>query len=247
MPIYNPATKWEKQPTLSSLNSMYLGSGWYASKFHLTTVSEFNPGSIPFIGIETPKSKDEFSSKLKTPLPLRWIGVENQFFTVLLTPAEELPIDHGQFFMPEPDAIDRGYVHTRPEDPDIEAAATFPAITVPANKAVTLNYGIYAGPKDFNGLDALGANQGELMNYGVVLDPDRADADRAPFLAPYFPQLRRRDHPAHADHQGDHMAAAKHRQPFRQTDAGARAEAQGTAGQVQGNARKAPDGDVRAL
>src|SRR6201999_3985710 len=33
-------------------------------------------------------------------------------------------------------------------------------------KALTLNYGLYAGPKDFNRLDALGANQGELMNYG---------------------------------------------------------------------------------
>ncbi len=34
------------------------------------------------------------------------------------------------------------------------------------DKAITVNYGIYAGPKDFNRLDALGANQGELMNYG---------------------------------------------------------------------------------
>lgn len=164
VPIYNPATKWEKQPTLSSLNSMYLGSGWYANKFYLTTINEFNPGSIPFVGIETAKAKDEFSSKLKTPTPLRWIGVENQFFTVLLTPAEELPIDHGQYFCLNR-RDDRGYVITT-EEPDIEAAANFAPVTVPANKTITLNYGIYAGPKDYNRLDALGADQGELMNYG---------------------------------------------------------------------------------
>lgn len=164
VPIYNPATKWEKQPTLSSLNSMYLGSGWYANKFYLTTIGEFNPGSIPLVGIETSKAKDEFSSKVKTPTPLRWIGVENQFFTVLLTPAEELPIDYGQFFCLN-QRDDRGYVLST-QDPDIEAAANFAPVTVPANKAVTLSYGIYAGPKDFNALDALGDNQGELMNYG---------------------------------------------------------------------------------
>jgi len=34
---------------------------------------------------------------------------------------------------------------------------------------VALNYGLYAGPKDFNTLDALGADQGALMNYdGIV-------------------------------------------------------------------------------
>ena len=30
-----------------------------------------------------------------------------------------------------------------------------------------MNYSLYAGPKDFNRLDQLGANQGELMNYGM--------------------------------------------------------------------------------
>jgi YidC/Oxa1 family membrane protein insertase len=164
VPIYNPVTKWEKQPTLSSLNSMYLGSGWLASKFHLTTINNFNPGAIPLIGIQTSAAVDQFSSKTVDLAPLRWIGVENQFFTVLLTPAEELPIEHGRFICLSL-RDDRGYVVTK--DPDIEAAANFAPVTVPAGKTVTLNYGLYAGPKDFNRLDALGANQGELMNYGL--------------------------------------------------------------------------------
>ncbi len=58
-----------------------------------------------------------------------------------------------------------GYV-LRDSEPDIEASAFFPEVKVPAGQTVTLNYGVYAGPKDFDRLDALGANQGELMYYG---------------------------------------------------------------------------------
>ena len=164
VPLYDPATPWSKR-TASSFNLQYLGSGWLAGKFHLTTMGDFNPGSIPLIGIKTHDAKDQFSSQAVDPAALRWIGVENQFFTVLLTPATEGSIQNGQFRcfnQRDPD----GQLVPRDADPDIEAAATFPALNVPAGKAVTLNYGIYAGPKDFNQLDALGADQGELMNYG---------------------------------------------------------------------------------
>ncbi|MCE0524085.1 MAG: membrane protein insertase YidC [Methylacidiphilales bacterium] len=164
-PLYNPITLWSKERSASSSNLQYLGSGWLASKFHLTTINDFNPGYIPLIGIKTRDGKDEFSSKTLDQAPLRWIGVENQFFAMLLTPAAELPIDHGEFWCFNNRNPDNGEI-LRTEDPDIEAAAYFSPVTVPAGQSVTLTYGIYAGPKDFNRLDALGANQGELMNYG---------------------------------------------------------------------------------
>jgi YidC/Oxa1 family membrane protein insertase len=163
VPIYDPVTKWTKR-TPSAFNGQYLGSGWYTNKFHLTTISSFNPGSIPLIGIQTSPGKDEFSSTTIDAVPLRWIGVENQFFTVLLTPAADLPIDHGTFFCGNP-RDERGYLITT-DGPDIEASANFGSVNLPAGKSVTLNYGVYAGPKDYNKLDALGADQGELMNYG---------------------------------------------------------------------------------
>jgi YidC/Oxa1 family membrane protein insertase len=159
------------------ISNMYLGSGWLAGKFHLTTVSDFTPGSIPIVGIKTRDGKDQFSSQVLDPSPLRWIGVENQFFTVLLTPATERSIQNGEFRCFNPRNPDGSLIVKRdPEnyilpgyEPDIEASAAFPAISVPAGKAVTLSYGLYAGPKDFNQLDALGADQGALMNYdGVV-------------------------------------------------------------------------------
>jgi YidC/Oxa1 family membrane protein insertase len=165
VPIYNPLQPWEKEPTPSKLNSQFLGSGWLTHNFHLVTVNNFQPGAIPILGIKTADGKDEFSSKTIDPGQLRWLGVENQFFTVLLTPADELPIDYGAFSCftaRDPN----GYIAT-PNETDIEAAANFGAVTVPAGKAVTLNYSLYAGPKDFNRLDQLGSNQGELMNYGM--------------------------------------------------------------------------------
>jgi len=163
-PIFDPITAWSKARTASSFNQMYLGSGWLASKFRLTTISDFNPGFVPLIEIKTRDGKDMFSSKAIDTSSLRWLGVENQFFTVLLTPAAELPIDHGDFqTFNERDS--KGVI-LRTQDPDIEASAAFVGMSVPAGKAVALNYNIYAGPKDFNRLDALGADQGELMNYG---------------------------------------------------------------------------------
>ena len=158
-----------------------------------------SPGS--FLWIKTGDAKDLISSLAIDPAPLRWIGVENQFFAMLLTPATDNSIVKGQFHCYN-HWDDNGRVAPAGADPDIEAEANFAGVTVPAGKSVTMNYGLYAGPKDFNRLDALGANQGELMNYGWFELADRADADGAPFLVPGFPQLRRGHHPADADDQG---------------------------------------------
>ncbi len=166
-PLYDPATPWSKR-TASSFNQQYLGSGWLTTRFHLTTIGNFSPSYVPLIGIKTGDAKDQISSQSIDPAPLRWIGVENQFFTVLLTPAQENSIQNGQLHCFNQWDED-GHLVPRDADPDIEAAATFPALSVPAGKSVTLNYGLYAGPKDFNRLDALGANQGELMNYDGVI------------------------------------------------------------------------------
>jgi len=165
-----------------TISDQYLGSGWYTQKFHLTTVNDFNPSFIPLIGVKTRDGKDSFSSAAIDDVPLHWLGVENQFFAVLLTPAEDHPIQHA-FFQCFNQRDADGYVlstrdaQARDEEgyllpglePDIEAAAFFPAISVPAGKTIDLNYGLYTGPKEFNRLDALGGDQGALMNYDGVL------------------------------------------------------------------------------
>jgi YidC/Oxa1 family membrane protein insertase len=166
-PLYDPPTKWSKRSP-SRWNSQYLGAGWLTTRFHPTTVNDFQPGYVPIIGIKTRDGRDAFSSAAVDPAPLHWLGVENQFFTVLLTPSSDHLITQGQFQCFSPRDPESGKLLT-PNDPDIEAAASFPGLTVPAGQAVTLSYNLYAGPKDFNRLDSLGSNQGELMNYDGFL------------------------------------------------------------------------------
>jgi YidC/Oxa1 family membrane protein insertase len=165
VPIYDPITAWSKVRTPSTFNQQYLGSGWLTSKFRLTTLSYFSPSFVPILGIKTGDAKDHISSQTLDPVPLHWIGMENQFFAMLLTPATDNSILTGQFHCYNQWDAD-GHLVPRDADPDIEATANFAGLTVPAGKSVSINYGLYAGPKDFNRLDALGANQGELMNYG---------------------------------------------------------------------------------
>jgi YidC/Oxa1 family membrane protein insertase len=153
-------------PVPSPLNNMYCGSGWLTTKFHLTTVNDFNPSSLFWV-FPTRAPRDTISSTDIDNAPLEWVGVENQFFVMLLTPSVDKSINRANFSVFNPRNSD-GMI-PRTDVPDIEAAANFAAVTVPAGKSATLAYNLYAGPKDFNRLDALGQSQGELMNYDGIL------------------------------------------------------------------------------
>jgi YidC/Oxa1 family membrane protein insertase len=148
-----------------SVANSYLGCGWLTAKsFHLTTVNDFNPGFVPLIGIKTRDGKDVIDSTTIEDQPLRWLGAENQFFAVLLTPTEDHQIASARvqcFNLRD----DQGRV-LGSEEPDIEATALFPEVHVPAGGSASFTYSVYAGPKDYDRLNALGEQQGELMNYG---------------------------------------------------------------------------------
>jgi YidC/Oxa1 family membrane protein insertase len=146
------------------ISNMYLGAGWFTNQFRLTTVSDFNPGYIPIVEIKRYDGKTAFSTATIDPSPLKWLGVENQFFAVLLTPSGGQQIQHAVFQCFNK-RDEYGSV-PQAEEPDIEASALFPAVKVPAAQSVTLSYGIYAGPKEYDRLSALGDQQQELMNYG---------------------------------------------------------------------------------
>jgi YidC/Oxa1 family membrane protein insertase len=145
------------------ISNMYLGSGWFTQKFHLTTINDFNSSS--YLGIIPSRDwRAAFSSKEVDPLPLRWAGVENQFFAVVLTPLPDHLIDHAEFRCYN-SPVEGGSV-PRTTEPDIETTAFFPPLAIPAGQTVSLDYSLYAGPKEYNRLNALGDLQGELMNYG---------------------------------------------------------------------------------
>jgi YidC/Oxa1 family membrane protein insertase len=165
-PLYNASSAGAQQQSATS-NSLYLGSGWLTQRYHLTTINDFNPSSFLWF-FPTRSARSSFFSKEQDDLPLRWLGVENQFFAVLLTPATDRSIQQAEFQCLNQRDQD-GTLVPRDAAPDIEAAAFFPETPVPAGQSVTLSYGLYAGPKDFNRLDALGADQGALMNYDGVI------------------------------------------------------------------------------
>jgi YidC/Oxa1 family membrane protein insertase len=157
-------------PVPNPANGQYVGSGWLTSHFHLTLMGEFNPGS--FFWIPTHGPKTEVDSADIDKANLHWLGVEDQFFTVLLTPASDGSITNANFFCyneRDPDGNAMRQYPPYPAVPEIEAAANFAAVNVPAGKSVALAYSVYAGPKDFNRLDALGQDQGKLMNYDGFL------------------------------------------------------------------------------
>ncbi len=154
------------EPIPNPSNGLYLGSGWLASAFHLTQVNDFNPASRFWI-FPVHGPRDSFSSTDVDPAKLSWVGVENQFFALLLTPAADKSITNANFFCYNARGAD-GYI-SHNAVPDIEAAASFPSASVPAGQSLALAYTVYAGPKDFNRLDSLGDNQGALMNYDGVL------------------------------------------------------------------------------
>lgn len=147
------------------ISNQFMGAGWLTTKFRLTTVTAFDPGFIPLIGIKTSDGRDLISSLSIDNAPLEWLGMENQFFAVLLTPAKARSITHATFQCYN--ARDEYGKVPYTAEPDIEANAFFPAVTIPAGNSLDLHYTLYAGPKEYDRLNALGAMQGELMNYGM--------------------------------------------------------------------------------
>jgi YidC/Oxa1 family membrane protein insertase len=143
------------------ISNQYTGAGWLTTeKFHLTPVSAFNPQGWFF---NPGPPRDLFTSTTIDPNPLRWLAAENQFFAVLLTPDAHHPIPQATFQCFNA-RDEKGYVSPT-EEPDIESFANFPAISLPVGQATSIGYTLYTGPKEYGPLNALGENQGELMNY----------------------------------------------------------------------------------
>jgi YidC/Oxa1 family membrane protein insertase len=143
------------------ISNQYTGAGWLTvDKFHLTPVSSFNPQGWFF---NPGPPRDMFTSTTVDPKQVRWLASENQFFAVLLTPDAHYPMSQATFQCFNA-RDEKGYVVST-DQPDIESSADFPALTLPAAHATTITYSLYMGPKEYGPLNALGDNQGELMNY----------------------------------------------------------------------------------
>jgi YidC/Oxa1 family membrane protein insertase len=130
---------------------------WYRDgKFNSIAVNYFDPGKL-FGLFQTSGPKDVYSA---TADKILWAAVSNQYFATILTPQEtegkqvwaipvNLPTEDGQ----QPIRA-------------IQGAIEIPAFTLSSGESKTVNFNIYAGPKEFDRLAKLPNDQADIMNFG---------------------------------------------------------------------------------
>lgn len=137
-----------------------LGFGW------LTDADKFASGALysvtdkPWYAFwATPKFKS-FSKEVVS----KWVSVNNQFFALVVTP------QGAPFSQIHADALacDQSTLpYARSDQKAIFVYADVQTSALAADETRTLAYDIYAGPRDFKRLEALGAKQGYVMDYGM--------------------------------------------------------------------------------
>ena len=116
---------------------------------------------MPLLGIKLHDGKDSFSSTLLDTAPVRWVGAENQFFTILLTPKADHLIDHVEFQcfnQRDPKII--GIAPFPPgAPPDIEGRAFFPGPEDSCRADRGQHLHALRRPKDFDRLNTLASSR----------------------------------------------------------------------------------------
>lgn len=143
----------------------YTGFGWMKKGFTFKDLTHFTQGG--FLGM----------GKTESPLHLernggnRWVGVTNQYFTTILTPAGAT--GEGSWarrYRIEP-PLWKESGRSEAGDPSqrfaVEGAISMPGITLAAGQSATQSFDIYTGPREFHRLKSLGADQDEVMAFGV--------------------------------------------------------------------------------
>lgn len=138
---------------------IYLGGAWYTTKgsFFTHKIVEFDPSNFLFLFHSA--GKQMISSNPGDEIT--WAASKNQFFTTVITPKNEKgqKVDLRKVHLSElahggiiPDAVD--------------VRLTLPGVVLPAGKTVEQDYQIYIGPKEYDRLNAMGANQERIMEWG---------------------------------------------------------------------------------
>lgn len=128
-------------------------------KAHQIDVNWFEPSRIPLIGIQLRGRRPVFQGE--TAPPIGWVGVKNQFFTTIAIPREF----SAESVVGNQLRLERGDDPNRPWL-GIEAAMGFPTLSIPPGEATTAVVDVYAGPKEYRRLEALGSDTSEVMRLG---------------------------------------------------------------------------------
>jgi YidC/Oxa1 family membrane protein insertase len=130
---------------------------WYRDgKFNSIAVNYFDPGKL-FGMFQTSGAKDVYTA---TADKILWAGVSNQYFATILAPQEI----GGQQVWAKP-------VDIPSEDGQVPIKAILGAIEIPGfslqtGETKTVNFHIYAGPKEFTRLAKLPNDEADIMNFG---------------------------------------------------------------------------------
>ncbi len=130
-----------------------------SDKTKFIDVNWFRAGNIPVIGIQTRPARDSF---LEQDPSSRWVAVQSQYFTTILTPtqAESAIGAWAQRF----DVPGLAEGSTRP---GIEGAIAMTAVELAPGATLEHTFEIYTGPKKYRWLSRFEANQDDIMRYGM--------------------------------------------------------------------------------
>jgi YidC/Oxa1 family membrane protein insertase len=126
----------------------YLGVDWLAATYQTRT----------FAKISKKISKGESSEKTSA----QWLGVKDQFFALIVTPATDaVAIEYGVIRPPRP-SVWKG-------KNEYEGATGVLVFAAPVSKDASWSqdFSVYAGPKEYGRLAALGKGQEYLMDFGM--------------------------------------------------------------------------------
>ena len=136
----------------------YTGLNWHQAdhKSKFIDANWFREGR--FLGFQTRAARGLYSADVER---LQWAGVKNQYFTTILTLAE--PVN--------------AKVSARPFDvklageerllPALEGVLTLPGFRLEPGARSESKFTLYSGPKEHRRLAKLGADQDEVLNYGM--------------------------------------------------------------------------------
>lgn len=141
---------------------------WMTSgAYHTTSVTAFDAGSIPLVGIQTSAAKEVISNPLTK---VAWVAVKNQFYATILSPI----VDPGQEAPATEVWAKRFDLPVTPEDEAanlkplhaVDAALGLPGLKLAPGESKSQAFQIYAGPKLHSRLELLGHEEQEVMNFG---------------------------------------------------------------------------------
>ena len=133
---------------------IYIGFDWFDGQANsFITPRWFAAGKIPLVGVETAPAKPSYA---QSPGNVRWAGVRDQYFTLLLLPQGENAA--GVWARPLHLTLDSREVE------GIEGALELSGFKLNPGETASRKLTIYAGPAEQKQLAALGNGASQMMN-----------------------------------------------------------------------------------